>query len=140
MRALGVKRDETEWKFSASLHCAECDIHYSDATPEPVFLQLTARRMTSRSRLLDGDRSTLACHPRRIEDLAQGAVKPWRPRAGMPGKSDMVKMAAKNGVALDVPFRDPPRGTPQLCLEAIRPGTIGIAPGRKWWGAPFSSG
>ena len=27
VRALG-EADETEWKFSASLHCAECDIHY----------------------------------------------------------------------------------------------------------------
>jgi len=27
------RRHDAAWKFSTALHCAECDIHYADPTP-----------------------------------------------------------------------------------------------------------
>ena len=117
VRALG-EADETEWKFSASLHCAECDIHYSDATPSlfsfnsPLGACESCRGF---GRVIGVDFGLVI--PDESKTLAQGAVKPWQTESYSECQRDMVKMAAKYGVALDVPFRDLPEEHRNWVLE-----------------------
>ena len=55
--------------------------------------------------------------PDESKTLAQGAVKPWQTESYSECQRDMVKMAAKYGVALDVPFRDLPEEHRNWVLE-----------------------
>ena len=80
-------------RYSTDLHCADCDIHYRDPTPEPLLVQLAARRLRDLPRLRPRDRRRLRPgRARRSEDaarrrdpaLADGVLSrvPGRSRAG----------------------------------------------------------
>ncbi len=103
------KRDETVWRFSRDLHCADCDIHYSDPTPglfsfnSPIGACDTCRGF---GRVIGVDFALVI--PDESKTLAEGAVKPWQTESFRECQDDLAKMAKKAGVAMDIPFRDLP--------------------------------
>ena len=117
VRALG-DAGETEWRYSADLHCADCDIHYSEASPSlfsfnsPVGACDTCRGF---GRVIGVDFGLVI--PDESKTLAEGAVKPWQTESYRECQLDMAKMAAKYGVAMDVPFRDLPQEHRNWVLE-----------------------
>ncbi|MCW5622493.1 MAG: excinuclease ABC subunit UvrA, partial [Burkholderiales bacterium] len=93
------------WKFSADLHCADCDIHYQDPTPSlfsfnsPVGACETCRGF---GRVIGIDFGLVI--PDGSKTLGGGAIKPWQTKSFSECQDDMAKHAALAGVPMDVPF------------------------------------
>ncbi|TVT52117.1 MAG: excinuclease ABC subunit A [Azoarcus sp. PHD] len=110
--------EEAEWRYSQGLHCADCDIHYSDPTPglfsfnSPIGACETCRGF---GRVIGVDFGLVI--PDESKTLAEGAIKPWQTESYRECQQDLAKMAKKAGVAMDVPFRDLPPEHRQWVLE-----------------------
>jgi excinuclease ABC subunit A len=102
-------RDASCWKFSTDLHCADCDIHYSDPTParfsfnSPIGACETCRGF---GRVIGVDYGLVI--PDESKTLAQGAVKIFQSKSYDECQDDLAKYAKKRGVAMDIPWRDLP--------------------------------
>ncbi|MCK2125673.1 excinuclease ABC subunit UvrA [Thauera aromatica] len=100
---------EAVWRYSSGLHCADCDIHYSEATPglfsfnSPIGACDTCRGF---GRVIGVDFGLVV--PDESKTLAEGAIKPWQTESYRECQEDLAKMAKKNGVAMDIPVRDLP--------------------------------
>ncbi len=99
--------DAAVWRFSSDLHCADCDIHYAEPTPSlfsfnsPIGACETCRGF---GRVIGVDYGLVI--PDESKTLAGGAIKPWQTESYRECQDDMVKMARKRGMPLDVPWRD----------------------------------
>ena len=96
-----------EQKFSSDLHCADCDIHYRDPTPNlysfnsPIGACETCRGF-GRTIGIDYD----LVIPDDTKTLAGGAVKPWQTESYNESQDDLLKFARKTGIPTNVPWRD----------------------------------
>ena len=106
------------WRFSTGLHCATCEMDYSAPTPglfsfnSPIGACETCRGF---GRVIGVDFDLVIPDTRKT--LAEGAVKPWQTASFKECQDDLSKMAAKYGVAMDVPFRDLPLEHQRWVLE-----------------------
>jgi excinuclease ABC subunit A len=97
----------TAWRFSADLHCADCDIHYTDPTPSlfsfnsPVGACETCRGF---GRVIGIDYGLIV--PDESKTLREGAIRCWQSPSFHECQDDIEKYAKKRGIPLDVPFRD----------------------------------
>jgi excinuclease ABC subunit A len=95
------------WRYSSDLHCADCDIHYSEPSParfsfnSPLGACDTCRGF---GRVIGIDYGLIV--PDDKKTLREGAVRPWQSPAWHECQDDLEKYAKKRGVPLDVPFRD----------------------------------
>ncbi len=95
------------WRFSTDLHCATCDIHYSDPTParfsfnSPIGACDTCRGF---GRVIGVDYGLVI--PDETKTLGQGAVKPFQSKSFDECQDDLVKYARKRRIPLDVAYRD----------------------------------
>ncbi len=121
----GVKSEKTDgtpgeavWRYSSGLHCADCDLHYSEATPglfsfnSPIGACDTCRGF---GRVIGVDHGLVV--PDESKTLAEGAIKPWQTESYRECQDDLAKMAKKNGVAMDIPVRDLPPEHRQWLFE-----------------------
>ena len=114
----GEGEGEEAWPYSTGLHCAECDIDYNNPTPglfsfnSPIGACETCRGF---GRVIGVDFSLAV--PDESKTLAEGAVKPWQTQSFRECQDDMMRMAPKYGVAVDVPFRDLPPEHRRWVLE-----------------------
>ncbi len=94
-------------RFSSDLHCAHCDIHYRDPSPNlfsfnsPIGACDSCRGF---GRTIGIDWSLVV--PDDTKSLAGDAVKPWQTESFKEVKSDLLKFARKRGVPVDVPWRE----------------------------------
>jgi len=94
-------------RFSADLHCADCDIHYAETTPaafsfnSPVGACETCRGF---GRVIGVDFGLVV--PDESKTLREGAVRPWQSPSFKECQDDLEKYAKKRKMPLDVPFRD----------------------------------
>jgi excinuclease ABC subunit A len=97
----------TNYRFSANLHCADCDIHYAEATPaafsfnSPIGACDACRGF---GRVIGVDFGLVV--PDESKTLRQGAVRPWQSPSFKECQDDLEKYAKKRRMPLDVPFRD----------------------------------
>jgi excinuclease ABC subunit A len=90
-----------EWRFSTDLHCADCDIHYSDPTParfsfnSPIGACDTCRGF---GRVIGVDYGLVV--PDESKTLAEGAVKIFQSKSYGECQDDLAKYARKRGVAI----------------------------------------
>ncbi len=95
------------WKFSTALHCADCDIHYSEPAPSlfsfnsPVGACDACRGF---GRVIGIDFGLIV--PDESKTLRAGAVRPWQTPSFHDCQDDIVKYAKKRGIPLDTPWRD----------------------------------
>jgi len=95
------------WRFSSDLHCAECDIHYSEPLPSlfsfnsPLGACDTCRGF---GRVIGIDYGLIV--PDESKTLREGAIRPWQSPSFHDCQDDIEKYAKKRSVPLDVPFRD----------------------------------
>ena len=95
------------WRFSTDLHCANCDIHYSDPTParfsfnSPIGACDTCRGF---GRVIGIDYGLIV--PDESKSLREGAVKPFQTKSYDDCQADLVKLAPKRSIPLDKPYRD----------------------------------
>jgi len=94
-------------RFSSGLHCADCDIHYSEPTPaafsfnSPLGACETCRGF---GRVIGVDFGLVV--PDETKTLRNGAVRPWQTASFKECQDDLVKYAKKRNIPLDLPFRD----------------------------------
>ncbi len=99
------RRPGAPLRFSAGLHCPDCDLHYQDPAPHrfsfnsPVGACETCRGF---GRTMGIDYDLVIPDPSRT--LAQGAVKPWQTESNRECQDDLEKFAAQAGVPLDIPW------------------------------------
>jgi excinuclease ABC subunit A len=100
-------QDAAAWRFSSDLHCADCDIHYSEPTPSlfsfnsPIGACETCRGF---GRVIGVDYGLIV--PDESKTLGGGAIKPWQTESYRECQDDLEKMARRRGVPLDVPWRE----------------------------------
>src|SRR6267143_7122605 len=99
--------DSPRLRFSADLHCADCDIHYAEATPaafsfnSPIGACETCRGF---GRVIGVDFGLVV--PDESKTLREGAVRPWQSPSFKDCQDDLEKYAKKRKIPLDTPFRD----------------------------------
>ena len=97
---------QAAWRYSSDLHCAECDIHYTEPTPSlfsfnsPIGACDTCRGF---GRVIGIDFGLIV--PDEAKTLREGAVRPWQTASFGECQEDLVKYANKRGIPLDTPFR-----------------------------------
>jgi excinuclease ABC subunit A len=105
-------------RFSAALHCATDDLDYSPPTPSlfsfnsPIGACDSCRGF---GRVIGVDYGLVI--PDEGKTLAGGAIKPWQTKSFKECQDDLAKHARKNGVALDVRWRDLPPEHRRWVLE-----------------------
>ena len=111
MSSWARKAAKRRGRFSTDLHCADCDIHYSDPTParfsfnSPLGACETCRGF---GRVIGVDFGLVI--PDESKTLGEGAVKPFQSKSFDECQDDLVKYAKKRGIPLDMPLRDLARG------------------------------
>ncbi|HQU16347.1 MAG TPA: excinuclease ABC subunit UvrA [Gammaproteobacteria bacterium] len=119
------------WRYSADLHCAECDLHYRDPVPNlfsfnsPIGACATCRGF---GRILGIDYGLVV--PDTNKTLAQGAVKPWQTDSYRECQGDLMRYARKRGVPTDVPWHALIRAQQEWVLEGE-----GSWKDKCWYGA-----
>ena len=99
-------RTESVWRFSADLHCADCDIHYQEPTPSLFSFNSplgACEACRGFGRIIGIDFGLVI--PDESKTLAGGAIKPWQTPSFSECQDDMKKYAPKRGVPMDVPWR-----------------------------------
>jgi excinuclease ABC subunit A len=114
----GEGKAGTPWRFSSDLHCADCDIHYSEPLPSlfsfnsPLGACETCRGF---GRVIGIDYGLIV--PDETKTLREGAIRPWQSPSFHDCQDDVEKYAKKRGVPLDAPFHDLSAKERQWVLE-----------------------
>jgi excinuclease ABC subunit A len=109
------------FRFSADLHCADCDLRYSDPTPaafsfnSPLGACDTCRGF---GRVIGVDFGLVI--PDEAKSLRDGAVRPWQTKSFKECQDDLAKYAKKRGMPLDTPWREMTEAQRQWVLEGER--------------------
>jgi excinuclease ABC subunit A len=95
------------WRYSSTLHCATCNITYSDPHPSsfsfnnPLGACDTCRGF---GRVIGVDLGLVI--PDENKSLAEGAVKPWQTPSFKECQDDLTKYMKARNIPMDVPFCD----------------------------------
>jgi excinuclease ABC subunit A len=95
------------WRYSADLHCPDCDLHYAEPTPAAFsFNSAIGACETCRGfgRVIGVDFGLVV--PDESKTLREGAVKPWQTKSFRECQDDLEKYARKRGIPLDLPWRE----------------------------------
>ncbi|HLU20208.1 MAG TPA: excinuclease ABC subunit UvrA [Pusillimonas sp.] len=98
---------ETAWRFSNRLHCAHCNIEYSQALPSTFSFNSplgACEACRGFGRVMGIDYGLVV--PDEKKSLRQGAIKPWQTKSYGECQTEMEQYAPSAGVRLDVPWRD----------------------------------
>ncbi len=119
------------WRFSADLHCADCDIHYPEPQPNrfsfnsPVGACDTCRGF---GRTMGIDYALVV--PDESKSLADGAVKPWQTDSYYECQADLMRFARQRGIPTDVPWRKLTQAQKDWVIEGEGDWDEGV-----WYGA-----
>jgi excinuclease ABC subunit A len=95
------------FRFSTALHCAECDIAYSEPTPaafsfnSPIGACETCRGF---GRVIGVDYGLVI--PDEQKTLREGAIRPWQTPSFKECQDDLAKYAKKRRIPMDTPWRE----------------------------------
>jgi excinuclease ABC subunit A len=102
--AIAEDGSETPWAYSASLHCAPCNITYSAPVPSTFSFNNplgACEGCRGFGRVIGIDFGLVI--PDESKSIGEGAVKPWQTASFIECQRDVEKMAKRDGVPLDVP-------------------------------------
>jgi excinuclease ABC subunit A len=121
------------WRFSTDLHCPDCDLHYRD--PIPSFFSFNSpigacEACRGFGRIIGVDCGLVI--PDESKTLAAGAVKPWQTKSFDECQRDLLKYAKRDGIPLDVPWRELSEEHRNWVLQG-EPGWTGKWQ-RQWYG------
>ena len=97
------------WRYSEGLHCATCDLNYSNPLPSqfsfnsPLGACDTCRGF---GRVIGIDYGLVI--PDENKTLADGAVKPWTTESFENCQKDLLKFAKKRGIATNIAYKHLP--------------------------------
>ena len=122
-------------RYSSDLHCAECDLHYQDATQglfsfnSPIGACDTCRGF---GRVIGIDYGLVV--PDAGKSLEGGAVRPWQTPSYKECQDDLLRFASKRGIPIDVPWRKLKPAERDWVIEGEGPWNKKV-----WYGATASS-
>ena len=100
-------QDAQVWKYSDRLHCADCDIEYTDPLPSSFSFNSPLGACESCrgfGRVIGIDFGLVI--PDETKTLLEGAIKPWTTPSYKECQDDLQKYAPRAGVPLGVPWKD----------------------------------
>jgi excinuclease ABC subunit A len=109
-------------RFSNDLHCADCDLHYQDATQglfsfnSPLGACDTCRGF---GRVIGIDYGLVI--PDSSKSIAAGAIRPWQTPSYKECQDDLLRFAKKRGILVDVPWRDLPEEQRRWVIDGEGP-------------------
>jgi len=95
------------WRYSAELHCADCDLAYQAPTPSAFSFNSPLGACESCrgfGRTIGIDYGLVI--PDETRTLRGGAIKPWQTKSYAECQQDLEKFAKLRGVPLDTPWRE----------------------------------
>ena len=95
------------FRYSSTLHCAECDLAYQSPTPSAFSFNSAVGACESCrgfGRTIGVDYGLVI--PDTGKTLRGGAVKPWQTESFKECQDDLLRLGKKRGIPLDVPWRD----------------------------------
>ncbi|AWQ06988.1 excinuclease ABC subunit UvrA [Bordetella bronchiseptica] len=98
--------DQAIWKYSDRLHCADCDIEYTDPLPSSFSFNSplgACEACRGFGRVIGIDIGLVI--PDENKTLLEGAIKPWQTPSFKECQDDMVKYAPRAGIPLSVPWK-----------------------------------
>jgi excinuclease ABC subunit A len=101
------RRPQEPLRYSADLHCADCDINYRDPSPSlfsfnsPLGACDTCRGF---GRVIGID--YLLVIPNEHLSLSEGAIKPWQTESYRECRDDLMRFARRRGIPTDVPWNE----------------------------------
>jgi excinuclease ABC subunit A len=104
--ALSGEEDQAVWKYSADLHCADCDISYQNPLPSSFSFNSplgACEQCKGFGRVVGIDYDLVI--PDKRKSLGEGAIKPWQTATGKECQVDMEKHAPLAGIPLDMPWQ-----------------------------------
>ena len=113
--------EKLAWHYSTGLHCADCDMAYSDPTPGLFSFNSAigaCEMCRGFGRVIGVDFSLVI--PDESKSLREGAIRPWQTKSFHECQDDLLRMAAKQGgggINVDIPFRDLPPAQRRWVLE-----------------------
>jgi len=110
------------WRYSSDLHCADCDLHYQDATPSLFSFNSAigaCEQCRGFGRVIGIDYGLVIPDPGK--SLGAGAIRPWQTPSFKECQDDLVRHAKRHGVALDVPWRELPEADREWVLAGEGP-------------------
>ncbi|KAB7627811.1 excinuclease ABC subunit UvrA [Alkalilimnicola sp. S0819] len=118
------------WRFSADLHCADCDIAYAE--PVPSLFSFNSPMGACEScrgfgRTMGIDYRLVI--PDETKTLAEGAIKPFQTQSNKEYQDDLLRYARLRGVATDIPWRDLPEEDRDWVVRGE-----GSRRRKVWWG------
>ena len=106
------------WRYSSDLHCAECNLHYQDATPSLFSFNSAigaCGQCRGFGRVIGIDYALVI--PDEGKTLGGGAIRPWQTPSFKECQDDLVRHAKRRGIALDVPWRELPETDREWVIE-----------------------
>ena len=111
VHAIDQEGADTEvWKFSDKLHCADCNISYSDPLPSTFSFNSplgACEACRGFGRVIGIDFGLVI--PDENKTLEQGAVKPWQTPSYKECHEEMLKYAKRANVSINTPWRHLPQ-------------------------------
>ncbi len=98
--------DAAVWKYSDRLHCADCDIEYSDVLPSSFSFNSplgACEACRGFGRVIGIDLGLVI--PDESKTLKEGAIKPWQTPSFKECQDDMMKYAPRAGIPVSVPWK-----------------------------------
>ena len=98
--------DARVWKYSDRLHCADCDIEYTDPLPSSFSFNSplgACEACRGFGRVIGIDYGLVI--PDENKTLREGAIKPWQTPSFKECQDDMAKYAPRAGVPMSVPWK-----------------------------------
>ncbi len=113
-----LREDADPLRFSEGLHCAACDIHYREATPNlfsfnsPVGACETCRGF---GRTIGIDYALVI--PDASLSLREGAIRPWQSKSYRECQQDLERFAVRKKVPLDKPWQSLSKAQQRWVIE-----------------------
>ncbi len=113
-----IEEGQIVWRFSSDLHCAGCDLHYTEPTPaafsfnSPIGACDTCRGF---GRVIGVDFGLVV--PDESKTLREGAIRPWQTASFKECQDDLLKYAKKRDVPLDIPWKSMTKKDLEWVLE-----------------------
>jgi excinuclease ABC subunit A len=127
----GKKRLEKVLRFSAGLHCAECDRHYRDPVPNLFSFNSplgACEECRGFGRVIGIDYGLVV--PDERKTLAEGAVLPFQSKSYYESQQDLMRFARKRGIPTDAPWTELKEDQRQWVLQGEGDWDEGV-----WYGA-----
>ncbi len=130
---LRVEGEDVPLRFSEALHCATCDIAYSD--PSPALFSFN--HPVGACETCKGFGRTMAIEPELVvpdarKSIAQGCVKPFQTSFYSDCQDDLERFCRRAALPDDVPYADLPEEARRLVWEGEPGGRKDWK--RKWYG------